>query len=1100
MTMSIRKMTQGSGVAYLLSSVARDCGCERKTSDLEAYYTQSGTPPGRFIGSGLAGLNNGEGVAVGTPVSEEHLHRLLGNLQDPVTGEQLGARPQTFKPGGPKPVSGYDLTFSAPKSVSVAWALGDAATREAIYQAHEQSLAFVLGYAEKNFMFTRSGHGGIVEEDIRGAVATAFDHWDSRAGDPQLHTHVVVVNRVQRLDGAWSTLDGRGLYANAVSMSELYNSILADHLTRDLGYGWESAERRHSPVPKWEVAGVSEALRDEFSQRSHAIEDAKTILVAEFVASHGRQPSDREVLKLRQQATLATRPDKEHHSLSDLAQGWKARAVRYVGADPVAWVETLAGRNELPVLHAGDLADEMLLEAAKIAVSNVAEKRATFRRNNVYAETVRQMAGIRFASDEDRTAVLERTTSMGLGESLLISPPELTTTPEVLQRADGTTRFLPTGHAVFTTRSLLDAETRLVEAGRSTSGPSVSQIVAEDVCHNTWEGRKYPLSRDQRAAVQAVVTSGRTLDIMVGPAGSGKSTAMAGVRACWEKEHGPRSVIGLAPSAAAAEVLQDELNIPTDNTAKWLTESALNPGREADLAALRKRLRYASPSVDTTELRARADKLARQIDTWTLHPGQLVIVDEASMAGTFDLDTLTEQAGAVGAKVLLVGDWAQLSSVSAGGAFQLLATDREEVATLHDIRRFKAGWERKASVAMRRGDPDVPEVYDSHGRLEGGDRDGMLEMLYNRWHADEAAGKKSLMIAGDSQTVGELNDRARADRVLTGEVAPGGITTARGSTVGEGDLVVTRQNARGMTGGGSWVKNGDLWHVKAVEDDGSLLLRRANGPGVAVLPAGYAAEHVELGYATTAHRAQGRTVDTCHAFISATQVREVAYVAATRGKEGNFMYVDTMYDPDPQTSHGPIAATPAVDVLRNVLARSGADLSAHAMLEATWDEAHSNERLWAEYDTMAQRAAEPRYVQMLEDAGVLPSQMAQVRESAAFGPLLAAMRDGEARGMDLQRGLPDLVQGRTLAGVDDVASVLHGRVDKWVKQSGRPPVTVAGLGPVAVGVTDPEMARALQQRADLIEARTAKPEPEARRRPAQPSPRRTVDRGPVREM
>jgi len=258
-TMSIRRMSLGAGYRYLMSSVARADGDGSAASALTWYYAESGTPPGRFLGRGLAGLAGGAGVAAGAVVSEQQLWRMLGMLQDPVTGEQLGrapiarrewidARGVVRKPS--LPVAGFDLTFSAPKSVSVAWALADPPTREAIHAGHAKALEFVIGYAEEHVFASRSGPGGIVQEDVRGVVAAAFDHWDSRAGDPQLHTHVVVMNRVQTSDGTWRTLDSRALFKEAVGLSELYNGVLSDQLTAELGWGWEAARRRHSPVAK----------------------------------------------------------------------------------------------------------------------------------------------------------------------------------------------------------------------------------------------------------------------------------------------------------------------------------------------------------------------------------------------------------------------------------------------------------------------------------------------------------------------------------------------------------------------------------------------------------------------------------------------------------------------------------------------------------------------------------------------------------------------------------------------------------------------------------------------------------------------------------
>jgi conjugative relaxase-like TrwC/TraI family protein len=1081
MTMSIRRMSLGAGYRYLMSSVARADGSGHSASALTRYYAESGTPPGRFLGRGLAGLNGGNGVPVGSAVSEEHLFRMLGMLQDPITGQQLGRPPGRRGAGhvdargvirkGSAPVAGFDLTFSAPKSVSVAWAVADEATQGLIYAAHQAALQHVIGYAEDHVFSSRSGSGGVVQEDIRGVVAAAFDHWDSRAGDPQLHTHVVLMNRVQSTDGVWRTLDSRGLFRSTVGLSEMYNGVLSDYLTESLGWGWEACARRHSDVPKYEVAGVSERLREEFSQRSTDIEAAKDILVAGFASSHGRQPSAREVLQLRQQATLATRPDKHVQSLADLVHGWRGRARELLGSDPLAWVETLAGRNDLPLLRAGDLAQEMLVEAAKVAVHTVAEKRATFARSNVFAEVLRQFHGVRFATADDRMAVVERTCDLALGVALLISPPELVHTPAVFQRADGTSRFRPRGSEIYTTQDLLDAEARLLDAGRSLGGPSVSPIVAADACARNLPRTGHLLSADQAAAVQQIVVSGRVVDVLVGAAGTGKSTAMRGARQAWEREHGPGSVVGLAPSASAAEVLSDMVGIPTENTAKWLTESGRNTLRLAEIDRLRAQLNRASPSLRTRAMLQRALTVTAEVERWSLRPGQLVIVDEASMAGTFALDALTEQARNAGAKVLLVGDWAQLSPVAAGGAFHLLAADRDDAAQLHDVRRFRHEWERAASVDLRGGRPAAADTYIAHGRVQGGDRESMLDLLYQDWQHDIRDGKRSLMIASDSQTVLDLNNRARADRVTAGEVSPTGVQSISGSVVGVGDSVVTRRNQRGLATGRGWVKNGDQWTVTAVRNDGTIDVQRTNAPGRATLPAAYVREHVELGYATTAHRAQGRTVDTAHAFVSATTLREPLYVMATRGRESNRLYVGTMYDPDLATSHEPPQELTPADVLRNVLANAGADKSATITIAEEWADSQSITRLLAEYETIARRATEDRYAALVASSGLTPTEVSAVRASAAWGPLMAAFRDAESRGLDIDRAVPALVQGRTVTSADDIAAVLHGRVTKWLNAAGghHQAERIVGLFPATTATANPDIVQALQERRRLIE-------------------------------
>ncbi len=309
----------------------------------------------------------------------------------------------------------------------------------------------------------------------------------------------------------------------------------------------------------------------------------------------------------------------------------------------------------------------------------------------------------------------------------------------MFQRADGTSRFRPRGSEIYTTQDLLDAEARLLDASRAVVGPSVSPIVAADVCSRIPSGTDHRLSADQAAAVQQIVVSGRVVDVLVGAAGTGKSTAMRGLRDAWEREYGPGSVVGLAPSAAAAEVLSDVVGIATENTAKWLTEARRQPQRLAEIDQLRAELYRASPSLRTRSLLHRARTITDEVQRWSLRSGQLVIVDEASMAGTFELDALTEQARTAGAKVLMVGDWAQLSPVSAGGAFHLLAKDRDDAAQLHDVRRFRHEWERAASVDLRDGRADAADTYFEHGRVEGGDRESMLDLLYEAWRDDTSA-------------------------------------------------------------------------------------------------------------------------------------------------------------------------------------------------------------------------------------------------------------------------------------------------------------------------------------------------------------------------
>jgi hypothetical protein len=255
-----------------------------------------------------------------------------------------------------------------------------------------------------------------------------------------------------------------------------------------------------------------------------------------------------------------------------------------------------------------------------------------------------------------------------------------------------------------------------------------------------------------------------------------------------------------------------------------------------------------------------------------------------------------------------------------------------------------------------------------------------------------------------------------------------------------------------------------------------MTVRRAHGPSELTLPARYVAEHVELAYASTAHRMQGRTTDTAHALISPTTSREVLYVAATRGRASNRLYVDVSYDPDPQTGHdGTTKPQTARDVLVAVLANEGAELSAHETIFRTYDQAESWTTLHAEYQTLARVAQTDRWNALLAQSGLSEAEQLQLRTSEAFGPLAAALQEAEARGLPVETALPRLVRGGTFEDADDVAAVLHGRVQRWL-QSARTKGTradnlIAGLVPRATNIADADMARALREREQAMERR-----------------------------
>ena len=549
-------------------------------------------------------------------------------------------------------------------------------------------------------------------------------------------------------------------------------------------------------------------------------------------------------------------------------------------------------------------------------------------------------------------------------------------TPAVYRRPDGSSRLRPESRALYTTQALIDAEARLLAAGRCREAPAVSMATVARTCEGLLPGRAYGLSTDQALAVEKVATSGRALDVLVGPSGTGKSTTMAGLRAAWEAEHGPGSVLGLAPTAAAAEVLAAELGTATENTAKWLTEQRRVP----ELAARRGRLaaQAANRAMPFSAKRKLGDALAaldEAIEARRLHAGQLVVVDEASLAGTFALDELVSAAREAGAKVLLVGDWAQLSALEAGGAFRLLVADRGDVVPeLGDVQRFQAEWEKAASLGLRLGKEDAIVAYEAHGRVTGGEREAVLDELYRAWKTDIDQGRESLMIAPDSATVSELNGRARADRVAAGQVAETGLVVADGQVAGVGDEVVTRENNRLLSTGRRWVKNGDRWAVRATNADGSMAVRRRDGTGRGGPP----------GRATCAStsnwpmppRPTGPRAARWPPPTPWCRLRPPGRCSTSRPPGGGRRTGSTWTPAStptlpPRTRAWPGPRAPRA-VLAAVLAREGAEVSAHEALRRAQREAGSFAVLAAEYPTIARQAQQQRFDALLGRCGLGP--------------------------------------------------------------------------------------------------------------------------------
>ena len=1073
MTVSMKPIRAGRGYDYLLKSVVRGDANMSDPNPVTRYYTEDGTPPGRWMGSALHAFGDGE-IKRGDMVTPQQLQLLIGAGLDPITGEKLGRAFPTFPPRQQRMadraaelpadltdeqrkealdqiraeesakassgVAGFDFTFSVPKSVSALWGVADAGTQALIVEAHHHAVAEVLDFMEREVVCTRrgvaAGDGAVMQADIIGVAATAYDHWDSRLGDPQLHTHVVISTKVKTTeDGRWRSLDGRPMFEANVPISEHYNAVLADRMTRLFGIEWEQRDRGKNHNLAWELAPVPETLIHEFSSRTSHIEQEADRLIAEYEAAHGHRPSKKQIIVMRALATRATRPEKEIHSLFDLTTEWRGRAQKILGRGAVDWAKEVTARPiARPTLRADDVPLDAITEVAVSVVGAVEEKRSTWKHWNLWAEASRQTMGWRFASAEDREAVVGMIVDAAKQESLAITPPELVTVPETFRRADGTSRFRPRRSVVFTSGALLAAEDRLLVRSNDMTAPSVDLAVIERVTC-----KEHLLSAEQAETLASIAVSGRQVDLLVGPAGAGKTTAMHALKTAWTKAHGKGSVAGLAPSAVAAQVLAEDLGIGCENTAKWLHEH--DRGR----AQFRK--------------------------------GQLIIIDEATLAGTLTLDRLTALAAEAGAKVLLVGDWAQLQSVDAGGAFSLLASARPDTPELTEVHRFTHEWEKSASLGLRAGRAEVISTYMAKERVQEGTTDEMMDAAYLAWAADVKDGRTSIMVAEAMDMVIRLNRRARADRIVADPVGDVEVNLSDGTQASEGDLVITRQNDRRLhTLRGGFVRNGDPWIVTRVHKDGSMQVQRlgVDFGGTVTLPAAYVAEHVDLGYAVTAHRAQGMTVDTTHAVVTGSTTRENFYVSMTRGRDSNIAYVAL---DKPDEGHAPPEPDEvnAHTVLCGVLQHVGGELSAHQMIVVEQERWSSIGQLGAQYETIGAVAQRDRWVEAIRKSGLTEEQVEQVLTSQSFGPLTAELRRAESNHHDVARLLPALVARRSLDDAEDIGAVLISRVQK-VAQPRRgkrhpSPKFIVGLIPVADGPMSPEMAKVLGELANLMEGR-----------------------------
>ena len=970
--------------------------------------------------------------------------------REPIDARELAAtiakhsRPKTTA------VAGFDLTFSPVKSVSVLWAVADPHTAAAIERAHHAAVKDALAFIEQKALFSREGTDGVRQVNVRGLVATAFTHRDSRAGDPDLHTHVAVANKVQTLSGKWLAIDGRILFKATVCASETYNTALEGHLTDALGVRFEErptgvndGDARKRPVR--EVVGVDPALNARFSKRRASVEDRRKVLAADFQRTHGRPPTPVETLQLAQQATLETREAKhEPRSLAEQRSAWHAEAVDVLGT--AQHVEEMVRDTLSPRTAARSPADARWFgEAADRIVTAMEDRRATWQYWHVYAEAKRQVRAADVPTEQGDGLVTLLVAEVLEGRSVsLARPHDGIREPAELRRTDGSSVYTVAGADLFTSHSVLDAEQRLVEAAGRLDGHAVDEAqVTIALLESAANG--VPLNAGQAALVREMATSGARLQLAIAPAGSGKTTAMRALAQAWTESGG--TVIGLAPSAAAADALRTQIERQTDTLAK-LVHTLTDPRGQAEPPA------------------------------WfgDIGPQTLVVIDEAGMADTLSLDVVVQHVLACGGSVRFVGDDQQLAAIGAGGVLRDIAITHGALH-LSELVRFLDPAEGAASLALREGRTEALGFYLDRDRIHVGDQTTMTTDVFASWQADRAAGLDSIMLAPTRELVSELNQQARAHRLAGLDPATlrdGAVRRlADGNDASVGELIITRSNDRRLrTSATDWVKNGDRWTVLAVHDDGGLTVRHTQHGRKVRLPAEYIDAATELGYACTIHTVQGVTADTMHGLATGTESRQQLYTMLTRGKVANHVYLEVVGDGDPHSVIHPSLVHPLTptDILEQVLARDEAPTSATSLLRDQADPRLLLGAATTRYLDSLYLAAEhtlgPDVVHRL-DTGV-DQIVPGLSDESAWPTLRAHLLLLGAHGADPVTELRDAATERELTTAGDRAAVLDWRLDSSGLRNAGPGPLPWTPGIPARLKEDPRWGNYLAQRADLV--------------------------------
>ena len=843
-------------------------------------------------------------------------------------------------------------------------------------------------------------------------------------------------------------------------------------------------------------------------------------LAAEFEAQHGHAPDARALGTLRQWANHASRRSKDAEPLDLAAEArrWaaQARASEAGALEPVMpEVTTRRGPAAEPVAEPRPLweltpAQERDLMAQ--ALARVQEAQPTWRKADLIRQLGELMPDDVTCRDDAAAAALperlaERVLAGGAGPLVLpLEAPEWPPVPAALRRADGRSIYRPHSGTRYAARDQLLTEERLAAQAQQQGAPRLAPELAacllgadqaqlEAQLHAAAQAGQAAqaadaaqratgsgLRLDQAAAAFLALTSDRRAEILVGPAGSGKTRTAAQVAQMW-RQAGMGEVYGLTTSQAARNVLRDAGVELAANTAQFLGHLRGQRGARA----------------------------AR-----TIRPGTLLLLDEASMMSIADLAQIMRLAAERGCRVLITGDHEQLAAVEGGGGMMMLARQMGYVQLAEPV-RFAHEWERDASLRLRAGDVSVLARYDEQGRLRGGDPEEAIEQACRAFLADHLAGRDALLLARTGEQAREMSRRVRDDLIRYGIVQAGDEVGLRhGAVASCGDLIVARQNDRGIIAGqrGRWLTNRDVLRIEAVGGR-AVTVRRLLGrdqsgeaawTGPFELPRSYLFSDCDLAYATTPHAVQGRTVEITHVLVDGLGTRQWLYVAMSRGRLANYAYCITGFPrladvregsrpaaelrrarrlmreharpgpeparnsrdrarPDqPETVHRDPAA-----VLADVVQRDGGVLSATETLRAELSNADHLGVLGSIWYDLARTAQAARFERSLREI-LLPGDADAVSSDPACTWLWRSLREAEAAGRDAGDMLREAIAAGPLTGSRHLARVIDARVRRRLKDTvPQPPGPWAGRVP---DMGDPDLDRYMTDLAAAMDDRT----------------------------